>query len=100
MKKLLPLIAASGLLAACGGHCADGHCNNGHKYHSQGYHDRDSGHISSSDPLSERSLGSVRGHHNEYWENSRGHGDYDDPDYVYYVPRYNYYYYPGSYWRR
>lgn len=112
MKKFLPLMAAGTLLAACSGHCDDGHCDkhnhSGATYH-HGDYDRDHGKISSKDPLSERSLGSMRGHHNEYWENSRGPGNathmrrgyyYDDPTYVYVVPRYNYYYYPGSYWRR
>ena len=82
MKRMLPLLplAAIGFLAACGD-CHDGYCDHGRK-HEHKYH-----HGSSEDALSDRSLGSTRGAHNE-----KRVGDYNTKDNHAPNPQH---YYPG-----
>ncbi len=71
MKVILPLLAAAGLLAACGD-CHDGYCDHGRK-HEHRYH-----HGTSEDALSDRPMGSTRGVHHEKRQgayNSKHHWD-------------------------
>lgn len=82
LLPLLPLVATAGLLAACGD-CHDGYCDHGRK-HEHKYH-----HGSSDDALSDRSLGSTRGAHNE-----KRVGDYNTKDRVEPYPQSGHYY-PG-----
>lgn len=71
MKALLPLIAAAGLLAACD----SSDCNGRYCDHQHHHHGRAPMHGSSDDALSDRSLGSSRGSHNE-----KRYGDYNTKD--------------------
>lgn len=103
MKKLFPLMAVTVLAAACS---AQGYksCEKYDRYGNKYYDecpmkaDRPGDHGAyGGDPLSERSLGSVRGAHNEPLMNRES--DQRRADGYYYVPSYDPYY-RGGYWRR
>jgi len=62
MKRLLPLVAVAGLLAACGGAHEECHHRDANGYCHNNEH---GGHGSTADALSDRSMGNSRGAHNE-----------------------------------